>query len=242
MRVWGAAVVVGAGLMAASPAGASVARVQHHGAVIGPHGMVVVGPSDTLDYLAGAGESNGLSVVSGPSGLLVTDTGANVQAQAGCTQLDQHSARCGAGYADVRTGDGDDHVVVRGVPGRFSLGAGADKLTVDAATSSTVSAGSGNDAVAAHGDIGGGEGDDSLTGGPDHDLFRPGPGRDTVTGGDGQDEVTYEHLAERLRIDLAAQRVIGSGGKDDRLTGIEDAVGGSRADAIIGSAGPNELD
>src|SRR3954451_22418814 len=162
MRVWGAVLVVGAGLMAASPAGASVARVQHHGAIVGPHGMVVVGPSDTLEYLAGAGESNGLSVVSGPSGLVVTDAGANVQAQAGCTQLDQHSARCVAGYGDVRMADGDDRVVVRGVTHRFSLGAGADTLTVDAATSSTVSAGSGNDTVAAQGDIGGGAGDDSL--------------------------------------------------------------------------------
>src|SRR3954468_5291822 len=158
MRVWGAVAALIAALMAAAPAGASVARVQQRPPILDPHGMEVAPAGATLEYLASAGESNAVSIARGPSGLLVTDAGANVQAQTGCTQIDRHSARCAAGDADVRTGDGDDRVVFHAEFGRFSLGAGADTLSADLGASSTVSAGSGNDTVSAHGDLSGGEG------------------------------------------------------------------------------------
>lgn len=263
MRSGAAVAALGAVLIAAAPASASVARVFHQSAILGPHGMEVVGAHNILEYSAGAAEANVLTVAPASGGLTATDTGATIQPGEGCSQVDQHTVRCAADMGDLRTGDGPDRVDVRGsiftvdtgdgddevilhsVYGSVLLGAGADKATAEGAgTRVTLGGGVGNDAItsASQATIKGGAGDDSLAGGTGDDSLAPGPGRDTVTGGGGRDRVDYEGLAERLRIDLHAQQVTAPAAKADRLSGIEDATGGSGADVILGTSGPNELD
>src|SRR3954468_24728025 len=111
MRTGAALAAVGVMLACAGPASASVARVRHDPCVPGPHGVdCVLGPADVLEYFAGPGEQNALSVTRGGGALVVSDPGATVQAQGGCTQVDAHTARCTASAVEVHTGDGADRV------------------------------------------------------------------------------------------------------------------------------------
>src|SRR4051812_6800368 len=111
MRTLATLAAVGVALACAAPAAGSVARVRHDPCVPGPHGVdCVLGPANVLEYLSGPGEQNQLTVTPSGGGLVVTDPGANVQAQSGCTQVDAHSARCPASRAEIHTGDCDDSV------------------------------------------------------------------------------------------------------------------------------------
>jgi Ca2+-binding RTX toxin-like protein len=89
----------------------------------------------------------------------------------------------------------------------------------------------------------GGPGDDSLFGGSGgYDVLNGGPGRDRIDGGPGEHDIaSYAGTGGAVTIDLQSQRV--SGAESERLSGIEDAIGGSGDDTLIGSsATANRLD
>jgi Ca2+-binding RTX toxin-like protein len=88
-----------------------------------------------------------------------------------------------------------------------------------------------------------GPGDDSLSGGEgDFDVLIGGPGNDGIDGGPGAHDVaSYAGTGGAVTINLEAGSV--SGAESEHLTGIEDAIGGSADDTLIGSAvSANRLD
>ena len=112
--------------------------------------------------------------------------------------------------------------------------------------------------------LAGGRGDDRLVGGsgPDdligqggHDkisgrgnadrIFDPaGSGRsnrDSFDGGAGRDVVSYEERGTAVRVDLAHHRG-GAGRERDRIKRVEDVIGGTADDTLIGDARANSLD
>jgi Ca2+-binding RTX toxin-like protein len=88
----------------------------------------------------------------------------------------------------------------------------------------------------------GGPGDDSLSGGEgDFDVLTGGPGNDSIDGGPGAHDIaSYAGTGGAVTINLEAGTV--SGAENEQLSGIEDAIGGSGDDTLIGSASPNRLD
>ena len=91
--------------------------------------------------------------------------------------------------------------------------------------------------------VDGGPGDDSLSGGAgDFDVLTGGPGNDSIDGGPGgHDIASYAGTGGAVTINLEAGTV--SGAESEQLSGIEDAIGGSGDDTLIGAAAtPNRLD
>ena len=88
----------------------------------------------------------------------------------------------------------------------------------------------------------GNQGDDTLEGGAgNEDVIIGGPGNDKIDGGPGEHDIAdYAGTGGGMTIDLATQSVTGAEG--EHLTGIEDAIGGSGSDTIIGSSEANRLD
>lgn len=94
-----------------------------------------------------------------------------------------------------------------------------------------------------HDQLLGGPGDDSLSGGEgDFDVLTGGPGNDSIDGGPGAHDIaSYAGTGGAVTINLEAGTV--SGAEGEQLSGIEDAIGGSGDDTLIGSvASPNRLD
>src|SRR4051812_35158379 len=207
------------GLLCAAPAAGSVARVREDPCFPDPHGMGCdTGGPLVLEYQAGPGEQNAVTLTASLGSLVVTDPAASVQAQTGCTQVDAHTAPCPASRAEIHTGDGADRLDltrvaatadsgdgnddVSALSGTFRLGAGDDRLTArDAKGDAQVEAGPGDDfvAVAGRATVGGGDGADTIsTGdGPEpnpssYDIIKPGLGNDVISAGPGLDEISYE--------------------------------------------------
>jgi glucose/arabinose dehydrogenase len=66
-------------------------------------------------------------------------------------------------------------------------------------------------------------------------------GNDILIGGTGLDVADYAFATSRVVVNLATQTASGTGIGSDRLAQIENAFGGSGADALTGSAGANRL-
>ncbi|HEV2774044.1 MAG TPA: calcium-binding protein, partial [Solirubrobacteraceae bacterium] len=228
-----------------------------------------------LSFVAGPGERNQIvlaqALASRPPAMIVADAGAPVQAGAGCTAIDQHTASCLAYYAYVDAGDGDDSVTVHPSVG-FELHTRFNPY---------VRGGDGRDVLAGHGELAGGPGDDVLScsepcegslllGGAGSDVLRGGngddvlsgdgdgppqlrvidtvitesgpAGNDTIDGGGGRDRIRFDGRAAGVRVDLAAGTATGAAGDRDRLAGIEDAIGGDGDDILLGDGGANQLE
>lgn len=135
----------------------------------------------------------------------------------------------GGSGRDVLAGDGGDDVIRgRDYPDSISGGEGADRLD----------GGSGSDVAE------GGAGDDALTGDP---------GSDKLDGGDGHDRADYSARSENLGIVLSPQAEFAAGGPLDDVDGagpalardalisIEEALGGSGDDQLMGAFIPVTL-
>lgn len=155
-------------------------------------------------------------------------------------------------------------VIVAGAAGSSIFGAGGNDTICGGAGDDTIFAGRGSDQVdagpgadLAYGEFGndklggdsgdgdtldGGPGDDSLDGGPGNlDALAGGPGRDALDGGAGAHDIaSYKEAGGPVSVDLAAGTV--SGAEQERLTGVEDALGSASDDALTGSPARNRLD
>ncbi|HEX8573846.1 MAG TPA: cadherin domain-containing protein [Allosphingosinicella sp.] len=81
----------------------------------------------------------------------------------------------------------------------------------------------------------GGAGADQLTGGAGHDNFAlTADGEDTVDGGDGNDTASFASATLALNVDLANAAV-------DKISNVENLVGGSGNDTMYGTVGDNIL-
>jgi Ca2+-binding RTX toxin-like protein len=162
----------------------------------------------------------------------------------------------GAGGNDVICGGGGNDVVY-GERGNDTLaGTSGNDTVYGGRGSDDLEGGSGEDRV--FGDTGndtlsggpgdgdnadGGPGDDTVSGGPgDFDIVTGGVGNDHTDGGPGAHDVaSYRGAGGPIAINLGRGAVTGA--EDERLTGIEDALGGSANDTLTGSEeAPNRLD
>jgi Ca2+-binding RTX toxin-like protein len=152
----------------------------------------------------------------------------------------------GAGDDNVDGGRGDDTIfgeegddTLHGERGSDQLdgGAGSDRVFGDSGNDDVTGGEGDNDSV--FGDAG----DDSVSGGAgDFDVVTGGPGNDHIDGGPGEHDIaSYAGTGGAVTIDLGSGTV--SGAESEHLEGIEDAIGGSGNDTLIGSSGSaNRLD
>ncbi|MBS1893596.1 MAG: hypothetical protein JST59_20030 [Actinobacteria bacterium] len=101
----------------------------------------------------------------------------------------------------------------------------------------TVNGGAGD-----HDIVKGNQGDDTLDGGAgNEDVIFGGTGNDKIDGGPGEHDIAdYQGVGGGVTINLADGTVTGAEG--EHLSGIEDAIGGSGNDTIIGSSEANRMD
>jgi Ca2+-binding RTX toxin-like protein len=95
--------------------------------------------------------------------------------------------------------------------------------------------------------IHGGDGNDSISAGLGEDSLFGGKGNDTLNGGDGNDTADYSQIDSGVKIDLGARKVTGltSASKllvgTDKVSNIENAVGGSGNDTLVANSKGSEL-
>ncbi len=152
----------------------------------------------------------------------------------------------GAGEDTIYGGRGDDTIYSEGGNDTIYSERGSDHL-YGGGSEDTLFGESGNDILdggPGNGDrLSGGPGDDSLFGGSgDYDILSGGPGNDKIDGGPGEHDIaSYAGTGGAVTINLQTQTV--SSAESEHLSGIEDAVGGSGDDTLIGDpASANRLD
>ncbi len=160
--------------------------------------------------------------------------------------LDSIENAVGGSHNDVIVGSAEANVLDgRGGDDRLDGGDGDDRLD-GGSGDDRLDGGSGDDR------LDGGSGDDRLDGGDGDDVLIGGDGRDFLRGGDGRDTVVYQAESDahgrRFRIDLeqgyawhAREHQASFWGYPDILDSIENAIGGSHNDVIIGSRLANVL-
>ena len=169
----------------------------------------------------------------------LTDPGAAITAGAACTPVSANQVTCsGATVTSL-------NIDVRDM---------ADSASQQAPTASTITGGAGSDLLS------GGGGIDTLNGGADHDMLNGGGGNDTLNGDTGNDALiggvgndVFNGLAGTDVADYSARTAPvaadidgiaddGEPGETDNVrTDVEDLVGGSGGDALIGSTTANTL-
>ncbi len=82
---------------------------------------------------------------------------------------------------------------------------------------------------------------DDIKGGGGADIVNGGPGADNLDGGAGDDTATYFESSGSVTVRLYNGTGVGSDAQGDVLTNIENIVGSSFADALIGSYGVNNM-
>jgi Ca2+-binding RTX toxin-like protein len=79
-----------------------------------------------------------------------------------------------------------------------------------------------------------------LQAGGRDDTLDGGMGADTLIGGNGSDLVSYATATGAVTVNLAGGVALGAAGNDS-LSGIENVLGGTGADCLLGDAGANQL-
>ncbi|SEG66061.1 beta strand repeat-containing protein [Bosea lathyri] len=135
----------------------------------------------------------------------------------------------------VDAGEGND-IVLAGAGDDLVRGGDGDDLLDGGAGDDALQGGNGNDRLI------GGRGDDFLFGDAGNDTLIGGAGNDLLDGGDGIDTVDYSAETASVTIDLGTGKATGDGIAKDRLAGIENVIGGSGDDVLIGNNLANVLD
>ncbi len=78
-------------------------------------------------------------------------------------------------------------------------------------------------------------GNDRLEGGAGDDLLVGGSGADTLVGGLGMDTASYDASTTRVTVKLYAQQGMGGDAHGDTLISVENVIGSSHDDTLIGS-------
>lgn len=133
------------------------------------------------------------------------------------------------------------------------IGTAGDDIVYAGAGDDDVRGGAGNDIISGeagddtlHGDEGndlliGGEGDDRLFGSTGNDVLRGDAGDDLLDGGEGVDTVDYSADTAGVTVDLSAGEAEGDDSGYDELISIENVIGGSGNDVLIGDDRDNIL-
>ena len=142
---------------------------------------------------------------------------------------------------DGSPGEGDN---VLGSLGSIEGGSGDDTLE-SGADSASLAGGAGNDTLLGSPEgesLLGQDGDDDIAAGGGNDSLAGGAGTDLLAGGPGHDEASYADAVTPLRLTIGDGPNDGAAGEgDDIQADVEDLIGGSGADVLIGTAEPNRL-
>ena len=142
---------------------------------------------------------------------------------------------------DGSPGEGDN---VLGSLGSVEGGSGDDILE-SGADAASLAGGAGNDTLVGSPEgesLLGQEGDDDIAAGGGSDSLAGGAGQDLLSGGPGHDEASYAGAVTPLRLTIGDGPNDGAAGEgDDIQADVEDLIGGSRADVMIGTAEANRL-
>jgi Ca2+-binding RTX toxin-like protein len=123
--------------------------------------------------------------------------------------------------------------VPRGI-GSINGGSGNDHL-MGTFLSDNMSGGAGDDVMS------GGLGNDTLNGGTGNDILNGGAGNDTLIGGSGTDTASYADAQAGVTVNLATGTATDGMGGIDRLSEIENIIGGTGHDQITGDRNSNTL-
>jgi len=201
-------------------------------------GLLFVPPAAAAPFCKGqqATISSNETAIVGAKGpdVIVGGRGPNVISGAGGNDV-----ICGGSGADVIHGDrGNDTIdgklgndAVHGGRGSDEVDGGSDRDGVYGESGNdSLDGGRGN-----RDEVDGGPGDDVVGGGPGaFDSLMGGVGRDRVDGGVGNHDIaSYRGAGGSVAVNLGSGIVTGA--EEERLTGIEDAVGGSGEDVLLGS-------
>lgn len=158
-------------------------------------------------------------------------------------------------YGEIRLGAGDDELQAGEVEGDLNIDAGdgndtvvsgiGDDLIRGGAGDDILDGGEGDDLL--QGDAGndrllGGLGDDFLFGGEGNDTLIGGEGNDLLDGGAGIDTVDYSDDTDGVTVDLKTGKANGYGIGIDTIRGVENVIGGSGNDTLIGNDEVNRLE
>lgn len=143
----------------------------------------------------------------------------------------------GAFANDGETAEADDVradiEIVRG-------GAANDTLTCAASLGCTLYGGTGEDTLT------GRDGHDALYGEAGDDTLRPGAGDDVINGGAGTDTATYSEMTQSVTAALGDPGAPSSGGglagENDGFELVENLIGGSGNDTLVGNSLANRLE
>jgi hypothetical protein len=201
------------------------------------HGSVDAGPGD--DDI----------VVAGPPSQLQGGAGADLLdarlAPGSAISYRDHTAgvtvRLNALADDGSPGEGDN---VLGSLGSIEGGSGDDTLE-SGADAASLAGGGGNDTLVGSPEgesLLGQDGDDDIAAGGGNDSLAGGAGTDLLSGGPGHDEASYAGAVTPLRLSIGDGPNDGAAGEgDDIQADVEDLIGGSGADVMIGTAEANRL-
>jgi serralysin len=99
----------------------------------------------------------------------------------------------------------------------------------------TISGGDGNDILS------GDSGNDTISGGNGNDVIDGGAGNDKLDGGNGIDTLSYASDTAGVTVDLSKKDVKSDASGHDKISGFENATGGSGNDTLTGSKTDNVL-
>ena len=108
----------------------------------------------------------------------------------------------------------------------------------------TVLGGNGNDLLAGskfRDTLSGGPGNDTLLGLDQDDVLEGGPGTDTTDGGNGNDTITYADHTAPVTVSLDDIANDGQAGENDNARDIQNVIGGTGNDVLVGNALNNVL-
>ena len=148
------------------------------------------------------------------------------------------------GDSHIERGSTHESDTIRGGPGRdfLSWGDRNEAVTVDLAANGSPDGEKGeNEHVSGVEIVFTGSKKDRLIGTSADELFHPGGGSDSIRGGGGKDTISYSGSTKRVQVNLSDSEPDGPAGARDKLTGIENANGGDRADVLVGTGERNIL-
>ncbi|OCT91453.1 uncharacterized protein LOC108709311 [Xenopus laevis] len=139
---------------------------------------------------------------------------------------------------NVITGNMMNNTIIGGIDSDVLYGIKGDDIIQGSGGKDYLSGGPGSDKI--HG----GEGNDLILGGEGNDVIYPGQGADTVYGGTGSDTLLFFgdlDNATGVLVNLALGYGVGADAEGDLYFGIENALGTSYDDILIGNDDDNYL-
>jgi Ca2+-binding RTX toxin-like protein len=153
----------------------------------------------------------------------------------------------GSNFSDFLYGDTNDNVLIgglgddlldgRGGTDTASYASASGAVTIDLATN-TVTGAAGNDTLVNIEKVIGSSASDTITGSAGNDVIEGGNSNDIINGGLGNDTVSYANATGFRNVNL----LTGVNTDNDTLTSIENIIGSSAGEALVGDGNDNIIE